>query len=82
MANDLLAVGIPTLAVLIGILINNSHLSDLRGHVDKRLDDVQVLMRSEIHRLDQVSESRTDVLLGKIEDIDNRLTRLEERFAR
>jgi len=70
-ARALLSVGIPTLAVLVGILINNSRLSDLRAYIDHRFSDAE-----------RVNEARTNLILGKIEDIDNRLSRLEERFAR
>ena len=34
----ILTVSVPTLAVLVGILINNSRLYDLRSYMDKRLD--------------------------------------------
>jgi len=57
--------------VLVGILINNSRLSDLRAYIDHRFSDAE-----------RVNEARTNLILGKIEDIDNRLSRLEERFAR
>jgi hypothetical protein len=67
------------LAVLVGILINNSRLSDtnarigeLRGHIDSRFNDVdrhfdemRDLWRSELYRVEQV--------------IDARLKHLEER---
>ena len=75
---------VPTmLAVLVGILINNSRLNDtnvrfsdtlseLRGHMDSRFDDVdrrfdemRNLWRSELYRVEQV--------------IDARLKHLEER---
>jgi hypothetical protein len=71
---------VPTmLAVLVGILINNSRLSDtnsrigeLRGHmdsrfndVDRRFDEIRDLWRSELYRVEQV--------------IDARLKHLEER---
>jgi len=36
-----LAVGVPTLAVLVGILVNNSRLNDLRGHMDARFADMR-----------------------------------------
>lgn len=68
----------PTLAVLVGILINNSLLSDLRGYIDARF----AAMDQRFSDLEKVNEARTNLILGKIEDIDNRLTRLEERFAR
>ncbi len=60
------------LAVLVGILINNSRLTDLRGHmdarfndVDRRFDEMRDLWRSELYRVEQV--------------IDARLKHLEER---
>jgi len=64
-------VGMPTLAVLVGILVNNSRLSALRGYIDVRFADMA-----------RVNEARTNLILGKIEDVDTRLSRLEERFAR
>jgi hypothetical protein len=65
--------GVPSmLAVLVGILINNSRLTDLRGHmdtrfndVDRRFDEMRDLWRSELYRVEQV--------------IDARLKHLEER---
>ena len=64
------------LAVLVGILVNNSRLTDLRLHVDSRFDDVdrrfdemRDLWRAELHRVEEV--------------IDARLKHLEDRgFAR
>lgn len=67
-----LAVVPNVLAVLVGILINNSRLTDLRGHmdsrfndVDRRFDEMRDLWRSELYRVEQV--------------IDARLKHLEER---
>jgi len=60
------------LAVLAGILINDSRMSDLRSHmdsqfknVDHRFDEMRDLWRSELYRVEQV--------------IDARLKHLEER---
>jgi len=53
-----LAVGVPTLAVLVGILINNSRLGDLRAHFDARLDDMRDMWRSELHRVEEVLGAR------------------------
>jgi hypothetical protein len=60
------------LAVLAGILINNARLSDtntriseLRGHMDIRFDEMRDLWRSELYRVEQVTDAR--------------LKRLEER---
>jgi hypothetical protein len=40
------------LAVLVGILINNSRVTDLRGHMDIRLDEMPDLWRSELYRVE------------------------------
>jgi len=52
------------LAVLVGILINNARLSDLRAHVDTRFDEMRDLWRSELHRVEEVLDAR----LKHIED--------------
>jgi len=42
---------VPTmLTVLIGILINNSRLTDLRSHMDSRFDDMRASWHSELAR--------------------------------
>jgi len=53
------------LAVLTGILINNSRLSDLRAHVDaqfshvdRRFDDMKDTWRSELLRVEGVLDAR------------------------
>ncbi len=63
--HTLLAIAIPTLAVLVGILVNNSRLSDLRAHFDKRIDDLRDTFRAELLRMEGV--------------LDARLSHLEER---
>jgi hypothetical protein len=64
--------GVPTLAVLFGILINNhrmsdmnsrlgdmhSRLDDLRAHMDARFDDMKDMWRSELHRVEEVLDAR------------------------
>jgi hypothetical protein len=60
-----LSISVPTLAVLVGILINNSRLGDLRAHMDarfdamdRRFDDMKELWRSELHRVEEVLDAR------------------------
>ena len=53
-----LSVGVPTVAVLVGILINNSRLSDLRAHMDARFDDAKDTWRSELRRVEEVIDAR------------------------
>jgi hypothetical protein len=53
-----LAVGVPTLAVLVGMRVNNSRLNDLRGHMDARFDDMREMWRSELRRVEEVLDAR------------------------
>lgn len=74
--SQLLAIALasaPTMiTVLIGILINNARLGDLRhyidhrfnqvdqrfDHVDRRFDDMKDMWRSELHRVEEVLDAR------------------------
>jgi len=50
---------VPTmLTVLIGILINNSRLGDLRSHMDSRFDDMRTHWQSELRRVEEVLDAR------------------------
>jgi hypothetical protein len=67
-----LSIGVPTLAVLVGILINNSRLGDVKDRisdlradmntrfdaVDRRFDDMKEMWRSELHRVEEVLDAR------------------------
>jgi hypothetical protein len=53
-----ISISVPTLAVLVGILINNSRLSDLRSHMDKRFDDMKETWRAELQRVEGVLDAR------------------------
>ncbi len=59
-----ISMGVPTLAVMVGILINNSRLSDLRSHMDHRFDDMKETWRAELQRVEGVLDAR----LKHIED--------------
>ena len=73
--NQILAISLAVpnlLAVLMGILINNARLSDLRAHmdarftdvdkrfneIDRRFDDMRDMWRSELHRAKEVLNAR------------------------
>ena len=57
---------VPTmLTVLVGILINNSRLSDvhsrlgeLRSHMDGRFDEMKEMWRTELRRVEEVLDAR------------------------
>jgi hypothetical protein len=70
-ATQLLTVGIPTLAVLVGILINNSRmsdmnarLSDLKGYFDRRFEDDR-----------RYNDVMFKTILEKLDDIETRFAR-------
>ena len=88
----LLTVGVPTIAVLIGILVNNSRLGDMDRHMNGRLgdmnsriDDINARMsemRSHFDgRIDELKETWRAELRRVEEVLDARLTNMEQRMA-
>jgi hypothetical protein len=76
-----ISVGMPSLMVLVGILINNSRLtdlqsrlSDLRHSIDKRFDDLG-------HFIDARFQGQDEKLYRVEQVIDARLKHLEERLG-
>jgi hypothetical protein len=53
-----MSISIPTFAVLVGILINNSRLSDLRADMNARFDDLKETWRAELRRVEEVLDAR------------------------
>ena len=80
-----LMVTVPTLAVLMGILVNNARLSDTNRRIEdinRRIDDLRQYFDGRLNDAARVNEAMFKMLLDKIEEIDTRLSRLEERFGR
>jgi len=76
-----LTVSIPTMAVLIGILVNNSRLNDmnirlteLRTHFDGRIDEIKETWRSELRRVEEVIDAR-------LTNLEHRMAHIEERIG-
>lgn len=53
-----LSLSVPTLAVLVGILVNNARLSDLRNHVDMRFANMEKLCDEKLRRTEKVIDAR------------------------
>lgn len=64
-----LSISVPTITVMVGILINNIRLSDLRAEINTRFDEMNTRMdhrfadmkdmwRSELHRVEEVLDAR------------------------
>jgi hypothetical protein len=75
---------VPTfVTVLIGILLNNSRLGDMNGRINdlnSRMGSFEGRMgslESRMANLDHKLDTRFELLLGKVVEIDNRLTRIE-----
>jgi hypothetical protein len=73
----ILSVSVPTIAVLVGILINNSRLGDLRGHIDVRFGDVDQRFAEVDKRFTSLEKLFDEKLLRVEQVIDARLTRIE-----
>jgi hypothetical protein len=78
-----IAVGLPTIVALIGILVNigyfvaiNGRIGSLETHLDHRIASLETRLDNRISSL----EAKFDILVGKVIEIVNRLVRLEERL--
>jgi hypothetical protein len=67
-----LAVGLPVLAIFVGMRVNVTQFSALNA----RMTSIETRLDGRIDRL----ESKFDLLIGKVIELDNRLTRMEERL--
>jgi hypothetical protein len=69
----ILTVTVPTLAVLIGILVNNSRLNDLNSRLTEMTVNLKETWRSELRRVEEVLDAR-------LSHLEERMTSLEERL--
>jgi hypothetical protein len=71
-----LAIGIPTFAVLIGILTNVIHHSSTNA----RFNSIDAWFGSLDSRFNNL-DAKFDTLTGKVIDVDNRVTRIEAKLG-
>jgi hypothetical protein len=76
-----ITVAMPSFIVLVGILVNNSRLSDLRLSIDKRFDDVGRRFDDMTRFLDARFQVQDEKLYRVEQVIDARLKHLEERLG-
>jgi hypothetical protein len=84
-----LTVGIPTFAILVGILMNVIHHSSVNSRfnsVDSRFSSLEGRFSSLDGRFNSVDarfnnlEVKFDTLIGKVIDLDNGVTRIEAKL--
>ena len=78
-----IAVGLPTIVALIGILVNIGYFVAINGRIgslETRLDSRINIVESRFQALEAKIDTKFDLLIGKIFEMDNRLSRLEERL--
>jgi hypothetical protein len=71
-----LAIGIPSVIAILGILVNVGYFVALNARVtslESRLDQ-------RINTMEQKFDMKFDLLTGKVIELDNRIIRLEERL--
>jgi hypothetical protein len=67
-----LTIGMPTLAVLVGMLVNAVSISTINSRLAS--------LDARVGALEAKFDTKFDLLIGKIFELDNRLNRLEERL--
>ncbi len=72
-----LTVGMPTLAVLIGILVNNFRLTDLSRHMDLRFSSFEKVMDARFDAANQQLLRVEGVLDAQFKSLESRLDHLE-----
>ena len=60
----MLAIGVPCLTSLLGVLISNGRIGDLRAHMDSRFDAHDRLFTEKLRRIEEIMDAR----LIRIED--------------
>jgi len=69
---------VPVFAIMIGFLGNMFQINTLSATLNGRFTS----METRISNLETSFNARFDTLIGKVIEIDNRLTRVEERLDR
>jgi hypothetical protein len=73
-----LAIGVPTFAVLLGILVNGGLYISLNTSLNARMSSIEARMLA----LESTFTARFDLLMGKLAEMDTRIGVLEDRSKR
>jgi hypothetical protein len=82
-----MAVGVPTIAVQVGVLINamqfNAQFSTLNsrlGALENHVSNFEGRVENRLSNLEAKVNDRLELIIGKLIDLDNRLTRVKDRI--
>lgn len=79
------AIGIPSLMVLIGVLVNAFTSNQLGTHLSARITSLENTVNNRIGSLETrigSLEGRFEILVGKVAEVDTRLSLIEDRLKR
>ena len=75
-----LATGVPIIAILISMALSLVQISGIRGSIAEIHVELRAL-RTEFREELRILRTDLNTLTGKVIEIDNRLTRIEERLG-
>lgn len=77
--HDALTIGIPTLAVLLGILLNRYDYGKLDTKMESRLSSFEGRMETRLSGVENRLHSDVMLFIGKVENVERRLGQIENR---
>jgi len=78
-----LAIGVPSFVALVGILVNVAYFISLNSRMtsmEGRMSSMENRLDGRITNLEVRFGNQLDVLISKVVEMDNRLSRVEERL--
>jgi hypothetical protein len=79
-----LSLGLPVLAILIGILVNSNQVNTLNARMTSLqncMTNLEGRFDTRMGALESKFDAKFDLLIGKVIELDTRLTRVEERLS-
>ena len=85
---QIIAISITVLAVLAGSVFNNVRIGDVNTSLNRRLDDMKEVLRTEMDlRFERIDirferlDSKLDTIINMLGQLDTRVTKLEGRSS-
>jgi hypothetical protein len=85
---QIIAISVTVLAVLAGSVFNNVRIGDVNTSLNRRLDDMKEVLRTEMDlRFERIDirferlDSKLDTIINMLGQLDTRVTKLEGRSS-